>query len=609
MRLPPAVAFALAMTVAGAFAQDAKAPSHHGIAIHGDVKYPPDFKHFAYVNPDAPKGGHVRLATVGTFDSFNPYTLKGVAAAGLNGVYELLMTGAMDEASAEYGVIVESVQVPEDRSWVAFTLRKEARWSDGRPITPEDVIFSLDILKTKGHPFYRAYFHNLQKAEKIGERTVRIAFEGGMNRELPVITGQLPVLPKHYWEARDFDKTTLEIPVGSGPYRIKSFEAGRSITYERNLNYWGRDVPALKGMNNFDTIRYDYYRDATVLLEAFKAGQFDFRQENSSKDWATGYDAPPVRDGLIKREEIKHERPTGMQGFVFNTRRTLFKDRRVRQALGLVFDFEWTNKNLFYGSYARTTSYFSNSELAATGLPSKEELEILNPFRGQVPDEVFTQEYQPPKTDGSGTIRDSLRKAFELLGQAGWAIKDKKLVNKQTGQPFAFEILLSQANWERIALPYVKNLERLGIEARVRTVDTAQYQKRNDDFDFDMTVEAFGQSLSPGNEQRDFWGSTVADVPGSRNTIGIKDPVVDTLIDLVIAAPDRESLIVRTRALDRVLLWGHYVVPHWHLRATWVAYWDKFGRPETTPKYGVCFGCWWVDAKKAEALDARKAKN
>jgi microcin C transport system substrate-binding protein len=579
----------------------------HGVAMHGKPKYGPLFSNFDYVNPNAPKGGNVRLNAIGTFDNLNAFTLKGVSAVGLGSLHDTLLTSSSDEAFSEYGLIAESIEMPKDRSWVAFNLRKEARWHDGRPVTVDDVIFSLQILKTKGHPFYRAYFANVAKAEKVGGRKVKFTFSGSENRELPLITGQLPILPKHYWEGRQFDKTTLEPPLGSGPYRIETFQAGRSITYVRVPDYWGKDLPVNRGRHNFDRIRYDYYRDSTVALEAFKAGEYDFRLENSSKDWATAYNVPAVREGLIQKKLIPHERPTGMQAYVFNLRMPQFQDPRVRQALTYTFDFEWTNQNLFYGQYTRSPSFFSNSELASRGLPSPEELKILEPFRNKVPPEVFTKEYHPPSTLGEGRIRSNLRKAMRLLNEAGWVFKDRKLVNQKTGEPFSFEILLQQPTWERISLPLAKNLERLGIDARVRTVDAAQYQKRVEEFDFDMIVDVFGQSLSPGNEQRDFWSSAAAAEPGSRNTIGIKDPTVDTLIDLVISAPDRESLIHRTRALDRVLLWGHYVIPHWHIRSFRVAYWDKFGLPKVTPKYDLGFDTWWVDTRMEAALAKRKS--
>ena len=578
----------------------------HALAMHGEPKYGSDFQHLDYANPDAPKGGTVRLAAIGTFDSLNPFTLKGVAVAGIGNIFDTLTVRSDDEAFTEYGLIAETIEVPEDRSYVAFKLRPEARFHDGQPITVEDVIFTLNTLKTDGHPFFRAYYANVEKAEKIGERTVKFSFSGGENRELPLIIGQMNVLPKHYWANKDFTKTTLDPLLGSGPYKITAVDPGRSITYELLEDYWAKDLPIMRGKNNFGTIRYDYYRDQTVALEALKAGEYDFRSENTSKLWATGYDSPALEQGWLIKEEIAHQNSTGMQGFVFNTRRDFFKDPKVRQALAYAFDFEWTNKTLFYGAYTRTHSFFSNSELAATGLPSAQELEILEPFRDQLPEEVFTQVYEPPTTDGSGKVRSNLRVAFNLLKEAGWRVKNKKLTHAETGQAMVFEILLVSPAFERIVLPFKKNLERLGIDVSVRTVDVAQYQKRAETFDFDMMVGNFGQSLSPGNEQRDFWGSEKADVQGSRNIIGIKNPVIDHLIDSVISAPDRDSLITRTRALDRVLLWNHYVIPQYHIRTFRVAYWNKFSRPAITPKHALGFNTWWVDPDKQKALDAAR---
>ena len=598
-----AAALTAAALPLASLAQDVKAV--HGIAMHGSPKYGPDFKHLDYVNPNAPKGGSVRLSAIGTFDTFNPFTLKGVPAAGAGSVFEGLLTGTQDEAFTEYGLLAKSVEMPEDRSWVAFTIRDNARWHDGKPVTVDDVLFSLNALKTQGRPFFRFYYGNVATAEKVGPRKVKFTFSGGENRELPLIVGQLPILPKHFFEGRDFTSTILEPIPGTGPYKIKSFEPGRSVTYERVKDYWARDLPIKRGRNNFDEMRYDYYRDATVALEAFKSGEYDFRVENTAKVWATGYDSPAFERKLYLKQDIRHELPTGMQAFAFNTRKDIFKDRRVRRAMAYAFDFEWTNKNLFFGQYARTTSFFSNSELAASKLPSPEELKILEPLRGQIPGEVFTEAYSVPVTNGDGRIRSNLRTARKLLQEAGWTIKNKKLADAR-GRPFEFEILLVSPAFERIALPFRKNLERLGMSVRVRTVDTSQYQKRTDEKDFDMIVSSFGQSLSPGNEQRDFWGSVAADRPGSRNVIGIKNPAVDKLIELVISAPDRKSLITRTRALDRVLSWGHYVIPQWHIRTFRVAYWDKFGRPETTPRYGLGFDGWWVDARKQAALNERK---
>jgi microcin C transport system substrate-binding protein len=423
-----------------------------------------------------------------------------------------------------------------------------------------------------------------------------------------LIVGQMPILPKHYWEGRDFEASTLEPPLGSGPYRIARVDPGRSITYERVADYWGADLPVNKGRFNFDQIRYEYFRDSNVALEAFKAGQYDLRVENTARLWATGYTGPGVDAGLIKREEIRDESGTGMQGYVFNTRRPIFADPRVRAALAYAFDFEWSNKTLFFDQYARSYSYFSNTELAATALPDERELALLEPFRDQLPETVFTTVYTPPATDGSGELRDNLRTAFEMLREAGWEVdrSTRKLVNTETGEPMRFEILLVNPAFERITGPFLRNLERLGIDATMRTVDTAQYQNRMDDFDFDVAVAVWGQSLSPGNEQRDFWSCAAAETLGSRNLAGICDPVVDALIDAVITAEDRDSLVAATRALDRVLLAGHYVIPHWYSPVNRVAYWDKFDRPEIDPRYGIDLFAWWVDPAKAERVARRQ---
>jgi microcin C transport system substrate-binding protein len=427
----------------------------------------------------------------------------------------------------------------------------------------------------------------------VGERKVRFSFAAGDNREMPLIAGQLPILPRHYWENRDFSRTTLEPPLGSGPYRVGAFETGRYVVLERVPEYWGRDLAVNRGMHNFDRIRYDYFRDATVIREAVKAGSIDLRAENQAKAWALDYDTPAVRRGELIMKAFDHDRPAGMQGFVMNTRRPLFRDARVRYALAHAFDFEWSNRNLFFGQYARTGSYFANSELASSGLPGPEELKLLEPWRGQIPDEVFTREYRPPSTDGSGWPRDNLRRAFELLREAGWGVRELRLVNERSGEPFGFEILLVGSGFERIVLPYVRNLRRLGIDARVRVVDSSQYVNRVRAFDFDMIVAVWGQSASPGNEQRDFWGSAAARSPGSRNYAGIASPALDALIESLIAAPDRESLVQRTRALDRVLLWSHLVVPNWHSPVDRIVFWDKFGYPEPPPRQGTSTDFWW----------------
>ncbi len=594
--------FAVLLRAAAPQAADPVIHSGHAIAMFGEPKYGPDFAHFDYVNPDAPAGGTIRLGAAGTFDSFNPYVIKGNAAAGVGA--ETLLVASEDEPFTKYGLIAETIEWPDDRSWVAFTLRPQARWHDGRPITVEDVIFSLDILKSKGQPFYRFYYGTIDRAEKVGERKVKFFFKEAGNRELPLIAGEMPILPKHYWEGRDFERTTLEPPLGSGPYRVADFEAGRWLVLERVADYWGRDLPVNVGQNNFAQIRYDYFRDETVLRQALKAGVLDFRIENQAKAWALDYDIPAVRKGWLKKVQFAQERPAGMQAFVFNTRRPLFADRKVREALNYAFDFEWTNRVLFFGQYKRSESYFSNSELASRGLPEGLERTVLDRYRGRVPEEVFDREYRAPVTDGSGWPRANLLNALALLNEAGWVVRDMKLVDERTGEPMRFEILIVSPTFERIILPFVRNLKRLGIDARIRLVDELQYINRLRSFDFDMAMLVWGQSESPGNEQRDFWGSAAADSPGSRNYIGIRDPVVDQLIEAVINAPDRDGLVARTRALDRVLLWGFYVIPGWHLSADRVLYWDKFSYPAVSPKRGVQFDTWWFDDAKAAGLAA-----
>ena len=575
----------------------------HGLAMHGSPKYPADFTHFDYADPAAQKGGELRLAAVSSsgFDSLNPFIIKGVPAAGLallgrSYFYDSLTTQADDEPFTQYGLIAERMQMPADRSWVIFHINPKACFHDGEAITAADVLFTFELLTTQGHPLYAAYYHDVVKSEALDALTVKFSFRNGDNKELPLIMGQLPVLPKHYWQEREFNKSSLEVPVGSGPYRIASVDPGRAIVYERKQDYWGKDIPVNRGRYNFDSIRYDYYRDSNVALEALKSNEFDLRVETTSKTWHSAYTGPQFDSGEMVKEEIAHQNPTGMQGFVYNTRRAQFSDPLVRQALAYAFDFEWTNKQLFYGAYARTQSYFSNSELASSGLPSPEELAILEPFRDQLPPELFTQAYQVPTTNGDGNIRSNLREAQRLLKQAGWSIQNNQLTNVSTGQTMKFEIMLVTPEFQRMVLPFRKNLERLGVEVDVRVIDPQQYVNRLNNFDFDMIIGSMGQSNSPGNEQRDFWHSSEAERSGSRNWIGIKNPVIDNLIDLVIRAPDREALVHRTRALDRVLLWGHYVIPQYHNRSYRVAYWDKFSRPQISPKFSLGLDNWWFKA-------------
>jgi len=600
------LASTVALTSGASLQADEAVQPVHGIAMHGDLAYPADFEHFAYANPDAPKGGTLTLSELGSFDSFNPFIIKGQPAASVGLIYETLTKRSLDEPFSEYGSLAESIEMPEDRSWVAFTLRENATWHDGKPVTVDDVIWSLETLKEEGSPFFRFYYQNVTKAEADGERRVKMTFDGTVNRELPLIVGQLPILPKHYFEDQPFEKTSLQPPLGSGPYKIKSFEPGRSIVYERVEDYWGRDIPVNRGRYNFDEVRYEYFRDANVALEGLKAGVYDFRAENSSKNWATGYSGPAIDNGLIVKEEIARQSGTGMQSYAFNLRRKKFQDPKVRQALAQAFDFEWTNKNLFYGQYVRTDSYFENSELASSGLPDEAELALLEPLRDQIPPEVFTETYQPPTNDGSGNARKNLRTALNLLKEAGWTVEGGKLTN-EAGDSLDFEVLLVSPLFERITAPFAKNLERLGIQVSIRTIDPAQYQNRLEQFDFDMIVGSWGQSLSPGNEQRDFWGTEAAAREGSRNYLGIEDPAIDALIDKVIQASSREALVTASRALDRVLLWNHFVIPQYHSSVGRYAYWDKFERPEIDPKNGIDQFAWWVNpGKENEVIAAQE---
>ncbi|HCX87187.1 MAG TPA: hypothetical protein DG761_04120 [Gammaproteobacteria bacterium] len=567
-------------------------------------RYPADFRHFDYVNPDAPKGGSLRLASQGSFDSFHPFIPKGNAVS--TGAVETLLVTSADEPFTGYGLIAEQIEWPRDRSWVIFHIRPEARWHDGTPITAEDVAWSFETLVSQGNPQYRFYYGAVASVEALDAARVRFTFSESGNRELPLIVGQLPILPKHYWATRDFAATTLDPPLGSGPYQITDFEAGRFTVRQRVENYWGKDLAVRRGLNNFGAIRTVFFRDATPIRLALKAGDIDFRQENQAKAWAEDYNVAVVEKGWLKKELVEHRMPTGMQAFVMNTRREQFSDRRVREALTLAFDFEWTNRNLFNGQYTRTASYFSNSDLAAHGKPQGEELAVLEPFREEVPDSVFGDAYTPPVTDGSGWLRDNLRRANTLLKDAGWVVRDLRLVNATTGEPFRFEILLVSPAFERVTLPYVRNLKRLGIEAKVRLVDENQYINRFRQFDFDMMVWVWGQSETPGNEQYEYWSQAAADSQGSRNLAGVRDPVVDELIGLMLRSESREQLNQRTRALDRVLLWGHYVVPHWHIRADRVLYWDRFGIPKMPVRTGVMTDRWWFDAKRAAALDKNR---
>jgi microcin C transport system substrate-binding protein len=604
------IASVLASLLAGhAGAEDAPV-RHHALSLIGEPKYKADFTHFDYVNPNAPKGGRARIARVGSFDSLNPVLYRGAAAAGLGLIYETLMSDSLEEPSTSYGLIAEWASYPSDYSSVTFKLHDDARWHDGTPITVDDVIYSLEVNKA-AHPRMALYYKNVTKAQSTGDREVTFTFDVKGNRELPQIMGQLTILPKHYWtgkdangETRDPLKTTLEPPLGSGAYRIKDVKPGRTIAYERVADYWGKDLPVTKGQWNFDEIRFEYYRDETVAFESFKAGNLDYRQETSAKTWATAYDFAAVRDGNIILQEVEIERTQPMQSFVLNLRRPQFADRRVRQAFNYAFDFEWANKNLFFGQYERVGSYFQNSELAAPKeLPTGRELEILNEVKDQVPPEVFSKVHSNPVNDAQGHLRNNLRKAVKLLKEAGYEVKGGVLTDTKTGKPLEVEFLLVSPLFERIVQPYLRNLERLGIKGKIRLVDSAQYSRRLNGFDYDIVVGNFPQSDSPGNEQRDFWGSDAADRDGSMNLIGVKDPAIDRLIDRVIFTEDRAELVAATRALDRVLLWNDFVVPQWFAPKVRLAYWNRYGQPEKLPGLTPGFlQVWWFDQEKADRL-------
>lgn len=576
----------------------------HALTLYGEPpKYPEDFTHFDYVNPEAPKGGTLRLSGFGSFDSFNGFISRGTPADELGLLYDTLTVQSMDEPFSEYGLLAERIEQAPDNTWVRFYLRPEARFHDGKPVTASDVVFTFNILRDQGAPFYKAYYADVKDVVANDEHSVTFHFQHGRNRELPMVLGQLPVFPEHYWAERDFTRNGLEPPLGSGPYRIGQVRAGRSVTYERVTDYWAADLPVRKGFYNFDRVMVDYYRDTGVALEAFKAGQFDFNLEVSAKNWATGYDSPALSEGHIIKEEIPNQNTQGMQGFVFNLRKAHFQDIRVRQAIALLFDFEWANQRLFHGAYTRSSSYFGNSELEAKGLPGEDELALLEPLREKLSKSVFDSAYLPPETDGSGSIRDQRRQAYALLQEAGWRIEDDQLINAE-GIPLSFEFLLIQADFERVLLPFKRNLASLGIDMQLRRIDVSQYINRLRSRDFDMVVTSFPQSNSPGNEQREYWHSVSADNPGSRNLMGLRDPAVDQLVEGLIVADSRAELVTHTRALDRVLRAGHYLIPNYHTPVYRVAYWNKFDHPAQAPRYDLGMYTWWVRPDAPEPVPA-----
>ena len=594
-----AVAIGAAPVRADTSAASARA-GDHAIAMHGAPKYGPDFDHFDYVEPAAPKGGSLVLARTGSFDSLNPFLIKGVPAAGSDLVFERLLKRSRDEPFTLYGRIAESVEVPDDRSSVTFTLRPEARFHDGSPITADDVIFSIETLRTQGRPNHRLYYDLVARTEKLGPRKVRLVFGPGSNREMPLIMGLMPILSARYYATVDFATTTLTPPLGSGPYRVATVEAGRSITYQRIADHWGRDLAVNRGQHNFESIRFDYYRDGVVALQAFKKGLVDLRPAPDPGRWASAYASPALTEGRIILDEIGHGRPSGLYAFAFNTRRPIFGDRRVRAALAYGFDFEWINRTLFHGSYRRTAGYFDNSDLAAVGPPSTGERALLAPFAEHLPKAVLGKAYRPPSA-ADGDARRRLRIALRRLKAAGWTTEDGSLLTAE-GRPAAFEILLIDPRQERLALEFRRRLGRLGITVSVRTVDSAQYQERLNTYDFDMILYQWDASLSPGNEQAFYWGTQAAGEDGTRNYPGIRDPAVDAMIGHIADARDRAGLIAASRALDRLLQWGHYTVPLFHLAKDRIAYWDTFGRPAVTPLYGYDLDTWWHDPAKAARL-------
>jgi microcin C transport system substrate-binding protein len=584
----------------------------HAVSLFGDVRYGADFAHFDYVNPSAPKGGAVREAAFGTFDNFNLVAaeVKGSLAFGINRIYDRLLTAALDEISTEYGLLAEAVRYPADCSFAVYRLRREARWHDGEPVTPQDVIYSFEVFK-KNWPGYGAYYRHVVKAEQSGEREITFRFDQPGNRELPQILGQLTILPKRWWEgtdasgkARDVTATTLEPPLGSGPYRIKDFVPGRSIVYERVKDYWGRDLNVNVGRDNFDELRVEYYRDSTTELVGFTADQFDWRVESSAKNWATAYDFPAIRDKRVVREEFPVRSQGMMQAFVVNIRRDKFKDPRVRRALNYAFDFEEMNKQIFYGQYQRINSYFFGTELASSGVPQGLELELLKGVHDPLPPELFSTPYTNPAGGNPEAVRANLREAMRLLKEAGYEVHDRKQVHGASGEPLTVEMLVEDPSFERIMLFYQPSLERLGVGATVRTVDASQFENRVRQWDYDMIIGSWAQSLSPGNEQRGYWGSQSADQPGSQNLVGIKNPAIDALIDRLIFAKSRDELVAATRALDRVLLWNFYVVPQWSYPKQRTARWDRFARPDPLPAYGVAAfpEIWWFDPERAAKL-------
>ena len=565
----------------------------HGISFFGDLKYPKNFKHFHYVNPNTPKGGQIKYASEGTFNNLNPFILKGIAPAAMNLVFDSLMESSDDEIYSKYGLIAQAVKLSDDRKSITFKLRPAARFHDGSKLTADDVIFSFNTLKEKGHPTYAMIYRDILNAKKINDYQVQFSFKNADNRELPLLIASLPVFSKKYFSQNEFDKTTLESPLGSGPYRLKKIDAGKSITLERAPNYWAKDLPINVGRYNFDEITYEFYRDNNVLVEAFKAGAYDFRQENIARNWANAYNIPKVESGEIIKKEIKHDLPAPMQCFVFNLRREKFQNLNLRKAIALSFDFEWVKDKIFYGSYTRTSSFFDNSQFASTGLPRKAELKILNRFKGQIPDSVFNEEFKMPKTDGSGFARENLTKAWKLLEEAGYFMKNGRLIDPKTEKPVEIEFLVSGKAFYMVIAPMIKNLAVLGIKAKTRLVQENQYLNRLKTHDFDMIVHVFSSGMVPSDEQFAYWHSSQSNVIGGNNFAGVKNAAVDYLVEKISSAKSREELQIFTKSLDRILLNSYFVIPQWYSSHHRILYQNKFAMPKKAPPYSLGLDTWW----------------
>ncbi|MFT7087209.1 MAG: microcin C transport system substrate-binding protein [Rickettsiales bacterium] len=584
--------------ISNSFAGESNSNFRHGISIFGDLKYSENFSHFDYVNPDAPKGGGIKYGAEGTFNNLNPFILKGISAAGMEMNFDSLMEGSADEISSKYGLVAKSVKISSDKKILTFKLRKIARFHDGSKVTADDVVFSFKILKEKGHPSFLMMYRDVLKVEKISNYEVKFILKNGDNRELPLSIASMPIFSEKYFSDKDFSKTTLEAPLGSGPYRVLNVDAGKSIIFERVKNYWAKDLGINRGRYNFDKITYDYYRDNNVLVESFKAGSYDFRQENIARNWANAYNIDKVKNGEIVKKQIKHNLPSPMQAFVFNLRKDKFKNSLVRKAIALSFDFEWVKEKIFYDSYDRTNSFFENSEFGSSGLPNSVELKILNKFKDKIPESVFNKEFKLPKNDGSGFSRNSLIEARDLLEEAGYFVIDQKLIDPNTGSQFELEFLINSKAFQMVITPMIKNLAVLGIKSKVRLVDENQYQNRLKNYDYDIVVNVFGSGMVPGDEQFSYWHSSQKDIIGGYNLAGVSNDAVDYLVERISKIQTKKELKILTKCLDRILLNEFYVIPQWRSGYHRILYQNKFEMPKNTPPYSLSLDSWWIKPLK-----------